>query len=47
MYLWLGGYEIKFFHVPLTPIEDYKHWTREKFLEEVATLSDKYRKEQE
>jgi hypothetical protein len=45
MYLWLGGYEIAFFHVPLAPIEDYKHWTWEKFGEELRALSDKYRKE--
>jgi hypothetical protein len=44
MYLWLGdGHEIKFFHVPLAPIAEYKDWTQEKFLEELGNLADKYR----
>src|SRR5262245_46802537 len=43
MYVWLGGYEVKFFHVPLAPIADYADWTSEKFLDSLETLTDKYR----
>lgn len=42
MYLWLGGYEKPFFHVPLVTIDEYKLWTRDKFLEAIASLSDEY-----
>ena len=45
MYIWLGGYEITFFHVALAPIEQYQSWTREKFLEELSILSEKYNKD--
>lgn len=40
MYAWLGGYEIKFTHVPLVPISEYANWSREKFLSERTRLSD-------
>src|SRR5690349_95822 len=43
MYLWLGGYEAKFFYVPLASIAEYQHWTSDKFLEELERLSEKYR----
>ncbi len=43
MYVWLGGYEIKFFHVPLAPLVEYQHWTYERFMEELVKLVDKYR----
>jgi hypothetical protein len=43
MYLWLGGHEVKFFHVPLAPIAEYKDWTAEKYSEELGNLADKYR----
>jgi hypothetical protein len=42
MYVWLGGYEVKFFHVPLAPIAEYKGWTSEKFLEELEKIVDKH-----
>lgn len=35
VYLWLGGYEIKFFPVLLAPISDYAHWTTDIFFEEM------------
>lgn len=44
MYVWLGGYEVKHFHVPLVPISEYTHWTPEKFGDELEKLADKYRK---
>jgi hypothetical protein len=43
MYLWLGGYEVKFFYVPLVSIAEYQNWTSDRFLEELERLSDKYR----
>ncbi|MBI1276895.1 MAG: hypothetical protein GC179_02075 [Anaerolineaceae bacterium] len=43
MYLWLGGYEVKFFYVPLISITEYQNWTSEKFLDELEKLSEKYR----
>lgn len=42
MYIWLGGHDIAFFHVPLASIEEYKDWTREKFLDEYAELQNKH-----
>lgn len=42
MYLWLGGYEIKFFHVELAPIKEYSTWTLDIFLEQVKILSDQH-----
>jgi hypothetical protein len=43
MYVWLSGYEVKFFAVPLIPIAEYADWTREKFLEEFEKIVEKYR----
>jgi len=43
MYVWLGGYEVKFFYVPLAPIAEYKDWTTERFLDELEKIVDKYR----
>ncbi len=40
MYLWFG--EGNFFFVPLAPITEYKDWTSERFLNEVAKLVDEY-----
>jgi len=45
MYLWLGGHEKPFFHVPLALITDYGQWTRERFLEEISKLSEKYKED--
>ncbi len=45
MYLWLGGHEKRFFHVPLALIKDYGQWTRERFLEGLAELSEKYKED--
>ena len=42
MYVWLGGYEVKFFHVPLAPINDYGQWTQEKFLQELQRVRDEH-----
>jgi hypothetical protein len=42
MYIWLGGYEVKFFYVPLAPIAEYKNWTSEKFLDELPKLREKH-----
>ena len=42
MYVWLGGYEVKFFYAPLASIVEYGTWTFERFLEEVAILTDKH-----
>lgn len=39
MYVWLGGYEVKFFHVPLVSIVEYGTWTPETFLDAIARLS--------
>jgi hypothetical protein len=41
--VWLEVHEGNFFHVPLAPIAEYQHWTREKFLDELTKLTDKYR----
>lgn len=43
MYLWLGGHGKSFFYVPLVPINEYKDWTQEKFLDELARLSEEHR----
>ncbi len=43
MYFWLGGEDVKFFHVPLVSIAEYANWTQARFFEELATLADKYR----
>ena len=43
MYVWLGGYEVKFFYVPLAPFEEYKNWSSDRFLEELSRLSDENR----
>jgi hypothetical protein len=43
MYTWLGGYEIKFIHVPLAPISEYAYWIREMFFEERDVLREKCR----
>jgi hypothetical protein len=43
MYLWLGGYEVKFFHIPLAPISEYANWTPERFLDDLEILAEKYR----
>lgn len=42
MYLWLGGYEVTFFHVELVTIDDYSTWDFGKFMKQVRLLSDKY-----
>jgi hypothetical protein len=47
MYVWLERKKPDenhrlFFHVPLTSIQDYDHWSSEKFLEELARLSEQY-----
>ena len=42
MYLWLGGYEIKFFHVKLASIVEYGNWDRDTFMEHIRILSDKH-----
>lgn len=42
MYVWLGGYEIKFFHVPLVSIAEYANWTEAKFFETLAALTEQY-----
>ncbi len=40
MYIWRGGYEIKFVAVPLAPIAEYGTWTQEQFFDEVHKLQD-------
>lgn len=42
MYLWLGGYDIKFFHVSLASLADYATWTTDRFAEELEKLVVKY-----
>jgi hypothetical protein len=42
MHVWLGGYEVKFYHIPLAPLTEFGMWTWEKFLDELAKLADRY-----
>ncbi len=39
MYIWLGGYEVSFHHVPLVAVTEYGAWTREKFFDELEKLT--------
>ncbi|HLY26532.1 MAG TPA: hypothetical protein VKQ72_09350 [Aggregatilineales bacterium] len=42
MYVWLGGGETKHFAVPLVAITEYGTWTRERFIDQLTNLNDKY-----
>jgi hypothetical protein len=43
MYQWIGGYEVKFFHVPLALIAEFRDWSLEKYRDEFEKLVDNYR----
>ena len=40
MYVWFGGYEVKFYYLPLAPIAEYANWSSETFLSEIEKLSN-------
>lgn len=42
MYVWLGGYDIKFFHVELASVDEYSTWQSDRFLEELGKLSEQH-----
>jgi hypothetical protein len=42
IYLWRGGYGVKFSYVPLVPISEYRNWSTETFRSELRRLADKH-----
>jgi hypothetical protein len=42
MHVWLGGYEIPHYAVPLVSIVEYGTWTRERVFEEIQKLNENH-----
>ena len=42
IYVWLGGYEVKHYAVPLVSIVEYGTWTSEQFYDELHKIIGRY-----